>query len=137
MKVLTLWQPWATLIAIGVKKIETRSWPTSYRGPLAIHASKKLDRRIVAIAQQPDIAEPLYNSGIKEIGDMPFGAVVCVCRLVDCCQIVAPPNEPERSFGDYTPGRWAWFLTGAEPLPTPIPAKGRQGLWQWDEVGQP
>ena len=40
MKVLTLTQPWATLVAIGAKRIETRSWSTKYRGPLAIHAAK-------------------------------------------------------------------------------------------------
>jgi hypothetical protein len=42
MKVLSLTQPWATLAAIGAKKIETRSWSTAYRGPLAIHAAKGL-----------------------------------------------------------------------------------------------
>lgn len=40
MKALSLWQPWASLVAIGAKTIETRSWSTSYRGPLAIHAAK-------------------------------------------------------------------------------------------------
>jgi activating signal cointegrator 1 len=40
MKAITLTQPWATLVAIGAKRIETRSWPTNYRGPLAIHAAK-------------------------------------------------------------------------------------------------
>jgi hypothetical protein len=42
MKAITLHQPWATLVAIEQKKIETRSWPTSYRGPLAIHAAKTM-----------------------------------------------------------------------------------------------
>ena len=42
MKAITLTQPWATLVAIGAKRIETRSWRTFYRGPLAIHAGKTL-----------------------------------------------------------------------------------------------
>jgi hypothetical protein len=44
MKVISIIQPWATLIAIGEKKFETRSWSTKYRGELAIHASKKIDK---------------------------------------------------------------------------------------------
>ena len=43
MKALSLWQPWASLIAAGVKKVETRHWPTAYRGPIAIHAAKRLE----------------------------------------------------------------------------------------------
>jgi hypothetical protein len=39
MKALSLWQPHATLVAIGAKPYETRSWETSYRGPLAIYAT--------------------------------------------------------------------------------------------------
>lgn len=39
MKAITIWQPWASLIACGVKQYETRSWPTKYRGPIAIHAA--------------------------------------------------------------------------------------------------
>lgn len=44
MKAITLTQPWATLVAIGAKRIETRSWATRYRGPLAIHAAKGIER---------------------------------------------------------------------------------------------
>ena len=40
VRILTLWEPWATLMAIGAKRIETRSWATRYRGPLAIHAAR-------------------------------------------------------------------------------------------------
>ena len=41
MKAITIWQPWASLLACGGKRFETRSWATSYRGPIAIHAAKK------------------------------------------------------------------------------------------------
>lgn len=40
-KTITLWQPYATLVATGIKQYETRSWPTNYRGPLLIHAAKR------------------------------------------------------------------------------------------------
>jgi hypothetical protein len=38
-------------------------------------------------------------------------------------------------FGDYSTGRYAWILTLISPLAEPIPAKGKQGFWEWDEVG--
>ena len=41
MKCLSLWQPWASLVVIGAKRFETRSWPTNYRGPLLIHAAQR------------------------------------------------------------------------------------------------
>lgn len=44
MKALTIWQPWATAIAIGAKRIETRSWETHYRGPIAIHAAARRNK---------------------------------------------------------------------------------------------
>lgn len=47
MKAITLWQPWASLIACGAKTIETRSWGTPYRGPLAIHASKRMNQELI------------------------------------------------------------------------------------------
>lgn len=40
MKAITIWQPWAMLIALLEKGNETRGWPTKHRGPLAIHAAK-------------------------------------------------------------------------------------------------
>jgi hypothetical protein len=47
-----------------------------------------------------------------------------------------PPPEPELSFGDYTPGRYAWILTNVKALPEPIPAKGALGLWEWNLSNQ-
>ena len=40
MKAISIHQPWASLIAFGEKRFETRSWKTDYRGPLLIHASR-------------------------------------------------------------------------------------------------
>jgi len=42
-----------------------------------------------------------------------------------------PPDEPELSFGDYTPGRYAWILADVKLLPEPVPARGALGLWEW------
>ena len=95
MKALTLHQPFASLVAIGAKRIETRSWSTSYRGPLAIHASAKGPRTEADGTKAFDAALlAAYRAGIEveQIAPLPYGAVVATCRLVDVVPIAAKPN---------------------------------------------
>lgn len=101
MKALTLTQPWASLVALGAKRIETRSWRTPYRGSLAIHAAKgfpadarsELDTFVFYGAFRPDHAAMLKREGVRlvpnecareVIGKLPFGAVIATCRLISC-----------------------------------------------------
>ena len=151
MKAISLWQPWATLIAIGAKRIETRSWYTNYRGPLAIHASKKWSYELARMCREPYFDPALGVKGYSNPDDLPRGCIVATCTLDDCCAIgdqlggciwlngnrLPLPAYPERAFGDYTPGRWAWMLKNIRPLTEPIPAKGAQGFWEWDQHQQP
>jgi activating signal cointegrator 1 len=137
---LTLWQPWASLIQIGVKPFETRSWATTYRGPLAIHAGT--DRRGLALCRgQPEIEQALADAGLTVRGgctrglhagldSVPLGAIVAVAELVQCWRaedIVA--EDLADPFGDYSAGRWAWHLHRVRALAEPIPCAGRQRLW--------
>ena len=171
MKALTLMQPWASLVAIGAKGIETRSWSTKYRGPLAIHASKRFGKEEIRLCITPPFLYFLYKAGIVHEGrnwarEIPLGAVIATCDLVEIIPIPffpsryissfklygmgmypneayvpqprdrvipIPPPEPERSFGNYKPGRYAWILENIQRLPEPIPAKGAQSLWNWEE----
>lgn len=100
MKVLTVRQPWASLISLGVKRIETRSWSTSFRGPLAIHAGKaKPSRDLVRMGQwltRWDYGEGRYamSDGLGKWVALPLGAVVAVCDLIDVVPIVAAPADP-------------------------------------------
>lgn len=152
MKGLSLWQPWATLVAVGAKKIETRSWSTSHRGLLAIHATKGFsnENRLLAYNSEP-FASTLIMAGYNVRGALksnflPLGAIVAVCDLIECVQVKAqpqlhtsfalvgyppalPPGEPELSFGDYTPGRYAWILANIRRLENPVPCGGHQQLW--------
>ncbi len=130
MKALTLLQPWASLIAIGAKRIETRSWRTSYRGPLAIHAGRTFGAWSQEHWTMPACRAALYEAGITGVADLPRGYVIAVCRLVDCLRITEPPPEPERSFGVYAPGRFAWVLEDPQPLAQPMPVRGMLGLWE-------
>ncbi len=121
VKVLTLRQPWASLVALGVKSIETRSWSTSYRGPLAIHAAVRRPRPASVGDWSPYVgalvgwAMEHYASG--EIGappdaPLPLGAIVATCTLVDVVPMVEGhlPEQSHVSVGrglyldTYTPG---------------------------------
>jgi activating signal cointegrator 1 len=152
MKALTLTQPWATLVALGAKGIETRSWATSHRGPVAIHAAKGLadlggERGLTALCEREPFRSVLEEAGITSPKELPRGAVVAMAELVDCrptqidrhgLALYQQPDgiwmnvsEQERAFGDYRPGRYAWLLADVQLLPEPIPAKGALGLWPW------
>lgn len=138
MKILSLWQPWATLIAIGAKKIETRSWSTAYRGPIAIHAAKHWDAeslRTCGIEPFRSVLSGSRNWG-TERPVCPLGAILCVVDLKHCIPTKAVnlylmPDEHaehEWEFGNYDVGRYAWALSNLRPLREPISHKGGQGL---------
>jgi hypothetical protein len=134
MKAITLTQPWATLVAIGAKRIETRSWRTFYRGPLAIHAAKRLAE--LPSWQSCQFRSVLEDHGICGFHELPLGVIVATCTLIDCVRITLnnvpdEQTEPEFYFGDYTIGRWAWHLSEVKALDKLIPAKGALGLWEW------
>lgn len=141
MKVLTLTQPWATLVAIGAKQIETRSWPTHNRGPLAIHAAKGLGSiggaaGLLRLCRSEPFSRCLVDAGFRSTIELPLGAIVAVCTLDDCFRFTeentANLSEQERAFGDYTPGRYGFRLGNIRKLETPILARGSLGLWNYE-----
>ena len=134
MKVLTIRQPWATLIMLGLKQFETRSWRTDYRGPLVIHAAAtggrihtdellRLERRLGAMPTT--LAEK----------DYPLGALLGVVELDECLpmspRLIAALTPLERNLGWYQSGGFVWDLAraGRRRLTQPIVCSGRQGLW--------
>ncbi len=155
MKAITVYQPWASLIAVGAKKYETRSWSTNYRGPIAIHAGKKpFTNNEYTDGELYPFAYALNLPDIYSFDTLTLGAVIATAELVDCHKIIARygDNHPcihyqpfnaymqeipiignELLLGDWTPGRYAWELTNVKMLPEPIPVRGQQGLWEWKE----
>ena len=128
---LSLTQPWATLVAVGAKTLETRSWGTDYRGPLAIHASKRWIKEDRALVYDEPFNTALWKYGFD---NQPLGVVLAIVDLVYCYPIVGVagiPPEPELSFGNYEFGRYVWRLENVRRLAVPIPAKGSLGLWEW------
>ena len=134
MRVLTLKDPWATMIPMQVKKYETRSWYTSYRGSLLIHSSKAFEREDIEVAMTPPFKRYIAKR-YKTLGDMPRGCIIGKCNLVNVIMITSIYFFPPRSelpYGDFSMGRCAWVLEDAEWLPEPIPARGQLGLWDFD-----
>lgn len=126
MKVLSIKEPFATLIKDGVKIYETRSWKTNYRGEIYIHASLSLSK-----SERVESANKYLKSEIKP------GFILCKCELVDCIpmtdEFIKYINEEtsEYDYGLYSEGRYAWKLKVLEVLDEPIPAKGKLGIWNY------
>ena len=127
MKCLSLTQPWATLVAIGAKKVETRSWRTHYRGRIYIHAAKAFPKWAQYIAQETRPFSGVLN---RPNDELPLGCLIATAKLVDCVPTaIVSVSEQERAFGDYSIGRWAWFLEDIESIQQPIPWRGQLGLF--------
>jgi hypothetical protein len=157
MKAISLWQPWASAIALGAKTIETRSWATSYRGPLAIHAAKRRNKEELIYHSCCSDWEAVFHDLLSKselrrrtLLCLPFGAIVATCYLVDCrptgsftngdldvpqfpkgTNIIPGHFWTERGMGDFSLGRFGWVLENIKALPEPIPCKGMQGLFEW------
>lgn len=125
MKALTICQPYPWLIFSGEKPVENRTWPTRYRGPLAIHAGKSR-------AWLDDDEEAEFASA----GDpLVFGAIVGTCTLAACLRvedIEAGKHDaefPQLIGRAHCGGPWCWVLTDVKRLAEPIPYRGSQGLF--------
>ncbi len=128
MKALSLWQPWASAIALGHKRIETRHWTTSYRGLIAIHAAK----RWTADEREFHAAEQLVG---RLPAQLPLGAVVATAMLVAIKrteELISKIDPVEELYGNYGPGRFGWMLEDVRPLREPFVCTGRQGLFEVD-----
>jgi hypothetical protein len=134
MKVLSLLQPWASLVVMGAKKIETRSWSTRHRGDLLIHASSGKAGALLAV-------EYPFAKYISNFNALPFGAIIGKVQLEEVVQIETLSLSPlqlnelsleERAFGDYGVGRWGWILSEAIEFKSPIPISGHLHLWNYD-----
>lgn len=151
LSALTVRQPWASLIALGVKRYETRGWRPRSLGPdrlLAIHAATAVGDdgpAWNALGAQKDL-RPLSET---------FGCVLCVVEVEDVLPSLgvvggqarlglATEGSPdgyrvlspeETALGDYKPGRCAWRLRVVERFAEPIPARGALNLWRWTRPG--
>lgn len=116
MKALTIRQPWASLIAAGIKDVENRAWPTTHRGPLLIHAGMGLDDD--ALAEWRDCLP----------ATLPRGRVIARVELVDCVRT---------SRSDWAiPGDWHWALADPRPMVRTPRVRGQLGLFELTPGGR-
>lgn len=126
MKVLTIKQPWATLIMQKDKRFEFRSWQTKHRGELLIHAGKGVDKKAIK-----RLAKYLP-------ADLPTGKIIGKVNLVDCIpmspefkeMLLKENNEiyTESSFQ----ANFGWKLDDVEVFKEPVEARGKLSLWEYD-----
>lgn len=133
MKVLTIQEPYATLIRNGQKRIETRSWKTKYRGEVYIHAAK-------GKKYLNTISNRIVLDLIKNI-DLNYGEIICKADLVDCILMdkeflskIKNHFQNEYILGIYEEGRYAWILENIVILKESIPSKGQLNIWELDYI---
>lgn len=143
MKVISLLQPWATLVVMGKKMIETRSWNTNHRGPILIHASKRMDA-----GQRQLLKKEPFKTAVTEIKDLPLGKILGKVDIIQTstteffkqCSEAIPLRKrwnekewkDELAFGDYSPGRYGWLLDKAIEFSHQPTINGARGLWDLD-----
>lgn len=133
MKAISLIQPWATLIALGAKTIETRMWGTQYRGNILIAASKKRPPKEMLYWG----FEILIKRGIIEDQiefqslTYPLGKVLCVAEIVACRPMTT--TDEQAALCEVTPGRMAWVLRNIRQI-KPFDIKGALGLYEVPKV---
>lgn len=163
MRAISLWQPYATAMAVlrvgtarRVKRFETRGWEPSrdmIGERIAICASKAerprdpdgnvVDLREIwmrLVHRRPDVHAHFAAAGFNDWCDLPRGAVVCHGVLAEVTPTAAllmrgkdTIDELEEAFGNYAPGRFGWRLDDVVTLAKPVPIVGRQGIFLWDE----
>ena len=135
-------QPWASLLVAGANRIETRSWNTRYRGPLAIHAATGFPAHAKALCAQSPYREALAAAGFHSAADLPTGRFIGLADLDDVIACDASTAAAirrdaragtlpahELDFGDFSAGRFGFVMARMAPLSELIPARGMLGLW--------
>jgi activating signal cointegrator 1 len=140
MKAITIWQPYASLLILGLKQYETRSWETNYRGPLIIHAAKRWDDtremdcdRVTTLMHIHDIDPQTFTDEQKKHFFSPLantlGKAIGVVDLIDCQPMTDGGSGFENAVGDFGPGRFGWKSANPRIFDPPVSAAGKQGLW--------
>ncbi len=131
MKALSIKEPFASLISLNIKHIETRSWKTNYRGEIYIHASlSKYDSKDVERMNK-------LKSLLPDDYEFKRGKIICKAYLSDCIYMddtfieSIKKDEIEYLCGNYSLGRYAWVLKDVKMVDE-IPIKGKLGIWNFE-----
>lgn len=136
MRAISIWQPYTSLAVKGKKRVETRSWPTKIRGWVALHAAKRSAAAEILLLTEDERACFLHAIEPERLESLPAGAMLGQVYIAGCKPIEelygsVYDTPQERVFGDWSPGRFGWILERPQAFSVPIPARGRQGFWNW------
>lgn len=139
LRAISLFQPWASFCVTSLtpharpsKMHETRSWRTSYRGELLIHATAKEPPEVHARFLDDPVLRSLLTIELGSFVRLPRGAIVGCVELVDVGPVELVRDRlffHDRVLGDYSDGRYAWELARPRKLAEPIPCRGGRALW--------
>lgn len=121
MRALTVQQPWASAIVAGAKRVENRSWPTSFRGRVLIHAGQKCD---------PAGGPALAAAGVDLPDVLPAGAILGSVEIVDCVRLGDRGLFDDGSDDPLATGPWLWMLRDPIAFDVPVACPGQLGLWR-------
>lgn len=139
-KAISLHQPWATFMALGLKTNETRHWLPYYRGDLIIHASQRwtTEQRLFTARlcqNNKAILTALLEAGMRNLTDFPLGYALCVVNFYDVAKSeeIRDQLDPiEAKLGNYEDGRFAWKTKHLRRFEYPYQTKGAQGFFYID-----
>ena len=135
MPALTLWQPWCSLVLVGAKVHETRSWPIPerlYGRRLALHAGSGRPPASMISEELDALCVRHWGPDWRE--GLPMGMVLATCTASGHARtevLSGSAGADDLASGIWTPGRWAWRLDDVLELPRPVRASGAQGIWTW------
>ncbi len=126
MKVLTVKQPWATLLVLGLKEYEFRSWKTNYRGKVLIHAGESIDKEALDRFKELNLEYPTK----KVVGEV----VIEDCLLLDKELNRKIISENNIVYGTKEREGYAWKVSHAKEIKSNKEVKGKLGLWNIDDL---
>lgn len=143
MRVLSIKQPWATLIVRGIKRYEARSWQTPFRGQIALHASSGTAPRVFEDIDASDVLGSIVcsqgwgeSADLKPLPRMAVVGVVDIVRIVPAAQLwdqLSPEDKVLLSSGDeLPPGSFVWELANPVEI-KPVAVLGQLNLWTLPE----
>lgn len=136
MKSISLLQPWAGLLVLGIKEYETRSWNTKHRGLVAVHASARMPKEGKALLEELGRNNRDFKPGsYKYRVCTTLGAVLGEVEIQETFSSNGPLDAistEEQTFGDYSPNRYFWKCINPRLYAYNLPWKGQLGLWNYD-----
>jgi len=141
MKTLTIQQPYAGLLILGIKKNETRSWNTKHRGKLAIHSSAKMtaDGKQTLEWLSKELPDVFFPGSEAMIMCTRLGMVLGTVNVIETFStnssynVAVHTESLERYLGDYSANRYFWKCEDPVQFASPVPAVGKLSIWNWEK----